>query len=132
MNRRNFLGALVVATATSFVTIKEKQPLFYQVTAPTFRAYYSQEGKGVEPALQSRTFVTQIYKWPRSFKHFVDHFSQQNYILIYDYWIDANPVAPYDSAVYVRAVLLNKSIPWILTDFESRYDYTLNKLLVKL
>lgn len=131
MKRRNFLGLLSILILSSFTKLDnfkiEMSPLFYQTKNPVFLAYYMVEGKGVEPSIQYRTFTVQTYKTKTSFKNWIDIMGKNNFVVVFDYWILEAPTEPFDSAVYVRAALLNKSIPYIMTGFESRYNYTLNK-----
>ena len=131
MNRRSFMALMAtisLASVTSFANPSlVKSPLFYQVDNPTFLTHYTIEGKGIEPALQQRSFVVQTFRVKTSFKEWVDTMRKDNHVVVYDWWVQEAPTAPFDSAVMVRAALLNKSIPYVMTDFHPRFDYTLDK-----
>ena len=131
MNRRSFIAStatIALASITSFAKpLKDNSPLFYQVDYPTFLAHYTIEGKGIEPALQQRAFVVQTFRVKTSFKEWIDTMRKDNHVVVYDWWVQEAPTAPFDSAVMVRAALLNKSIPYVMTDFHPRFDYTLDK-----
>lgn len=131
MNIRNFLGGLSIFTLTSFMKSEnvkvQNSPLFYQVNSSTFLAHYTIEGKGVEPSLQQRSFMVETFKVKTSFNEWIDIMRKDNNVVVYEWWVQEAPTAPFDSAVYIKAVLLNKSIPYIMTGFEPRFDYTLKK-----
>lgn len=130
MNRRNFIAALATVTLAPFINFgatKDNSPLFYQVDLPAFLTHYMIEGKGVEPSLQQRAFVVQTFRVKTSFKQWIDTMRKDNHVVVYDWWVQEAPTAPFDSAIIIRATLLNKSIPYIMSGFKPRFNYTLDK-----
>lgn len=130
MNRKNFIAALTTVTLAPFINFgasKDNSPLFYQVDLPTFMVFYPIEGKGVTSVLQQHSFAVSTFRVKTSFKNWIDTMRKDNHVVVYDWWVQEAPTAPFDSAVIIRAALLNKSIPYIMSGFKQKFNYTLDK-----